>query len=87
MAPGGRDQGDFRVSVWAGDNKFLPGKGIYLQKNYIFTFVYIWRKDLALGPRFGPVLGPQRRLLRLSWVVLDENLRSREGCDVYFLPS
>ena len=31
MAPGGRDQGDFRVSVWAGDNKFLPGKGIYLQ--------------------------------------------------------
>ena len=39
---------------------------------YIITFVYTQRRILALGPRFGLVLGPQRRLLWLPEVAIWE---------------
>ena len=60
-APGGRDLGDFRASGQAGD--------IYISS---YQVIYMQRRILALGPRFGQVLGPQQRLLRLPEVAIWE---------------
>ena len=56
---------------WRADDRYcLPGEDNYLDKNHIFTFGYIHRKDLALGARFGRVLGLQGRLLWLPGVAI-----------------
>ena len=43
-------------------------------KNHILTLVYMSKRMLALGPRFGLVLGPQGRLLWFPGVAIFELL-------------
>ena len=72
LAPGGRSG---QISRFL---RFLEGLVMYITRraslttamDHIFTLSYIQARSLALGPRFGLVLGLERRLLWLPGVVL-----------------
>ena len=81
------------VAIWADFEilEFLGGLVIYITRqvrqttamNHMATLVHMSTISLALGPRFGVFLGPQRRLLRLQGVAIWEVFEFLGGLVIY----
>ena len=81
----GRGRG-WRYQGGAGDIQILPNEGIFLSKIIFLPFPISKHGFLALGPRFGLVLSPQWRLLRLPEVAIWEIFESLGGMVMSITP-